>query len=272
MQGAFACLAGLVVTGVLAELVPAAHVRDTASLQGFATLRDTWLSHVLERVAHLADGGPYTLVAAAIVLTALARNRRRLAGVVAVVLVVAPMTSEVLKHVLATPRSTAVVGADGIAAASWPSGHATASMTLALCAVLVAPAALRPAVAVIGALFTMAVSYAVLVWVWHFPSDVVGGILVAASFVLLAVAVLRRWPDPVHRAEPVAPPLGAGRFWIVAALGFAAVVGGVAVAVQRHRALAEHFAGHSSFVAAALTIAVLAAGLAAIVARSVRSG
>src|SRR4051812_37758724 len=71
VYAALVCLAGLIVTGVVAELVPAAHVRDSASLQGFAALRDTTFSHSLERIAHLADGTPYTLFAAALVLVAL---------------------------------------------------------------------------------------------------------------------------------------------------------------------------------------------------------
>ena len=43
-------------------------------------------------------------------------------------------------------------------------------MTLALCAVLVAPPALRAAAAVLGGAFAVGVGYAVLVLGWHYPS------------------------------------------------------------------------------------------------------
>jgi membrane-associated phospholipid phosphatase len=63
-------------------------------------------------------------------------------------------------------------------------------MCLALCAVLVAPARLRPLVATLGVIYALSVGYAVVALVWHFPSDVVGGFLVAAGWTLVAVAGL----------------------------------------------------------------------------------
>jgi len=270
IAAALACLAGLIVTGVLAELVPAAHVRDSASLRGFASLRDTRLSQVLERIAHLADGAPYTLVGMAIVITALVRSRRRLALVVSGVLVAAPATTEVLKQLLATPRSTNVIDAYNIASASWPSGHATAAMTLALCGVLVVPARMRPLAAIAGGLFTVAVSYAVLVWVWHFPSDVIGGLFVAGTYGALAVATLRRWPDPYHLGEP--RPRERIVLWPAVALGVGAGVVGLALAVRRHESILARVDGQPSFVLAAAAIAALAVGLAALLAVTLRSG
>jgi membrane-associated phospholipid phosphatase len=141
-------------------------------------------------------------------------------------------------------------------------------MTLALCAVMVAPRRLRPLVATAGGLFALAVAYAVLVFVHHFPSDVVGGFFVAAIFTLLAVALLRRWPDPVHEtaeAEREPPSL-----WPAVALAATSVIAGLALAFQHPSALATHLAGHPSFVIAAAAIAALAGVLAAVLARSAR--
>ena len=59
---------------------------------------------------------------------------------------------------------------------SWPSGHSTAAMTLALCAILVAPPVLRTAAAILGGAFAVGVGYALLVLGWHYPSDVLGGL------------------------------------------------------------------------------------------------
>ena len=67
-----------------------------------------------------------------------------------------------------------------------------------LSALLVTPRRLRPLVAVIGALFVIAVSVSLLILAWHMPSDVLGGYLVATLWAALAVAALRaldrRWP------------------------------------------------------------------------------
>ncbi len=78
---------------------------------------------------------------------------------------------------------------DQIDDASWPSGHGTAAMTLALCAVIVAPPAWR-AVDRAGRLrVRVGLAYATLALTWHYPSDVFGGFLVAGLWVSLA-----SWP------------------------------------------------------------------------------
>ncbi len=53
---------------------------------------------------------------------------------------------------------------------------------------------LRPATAAIGAAFTLAVSVGLLVLDYHYPSDVVGGWLVALGWCFALVA-LQRWKD-----------------------------------------------------------------------------
>jgi membrane-associated phospholipid phosphatase len=105
------------------------------------------------------------------------------------VLGLAPLTAETLKPLLAHPH--ALVGGSWVAAASWPSGHATAATALALCAVLVAPQGLRPTIAVLGAIFAASVGFSLLLLAWHLPSDVVGGYLVGTLWAALAVAGLR---------------------------------------------------------------------------------
>ena len=77
-------------------------------------------------------------------------------------------------------------------------------MTVALCAVLVAPPAYRAAVAFAGFCITIALAYATLGLTWHYPSDVVAGFLVAGLWVALAIVGLRRVEaDP---PEPAPPP------------------------------------------------------------------
>lgn len=271
LLAALASFGGLFVTGVLAYLVPVVRVRDSATLQGFTALNRPRLTPLLDHIAALADPVPYAAIGLALVVLALLRRRGRTAAAILLLLVVTGFTTESLKLLLAHPRPEEWLGAGQIAAASWPSGHATAAMTLALCGVLAAPARLRPTVAVFGALFAVAVSYALLALGWHFPSDVIGGFLVAALWTALAVAALlaaqARWPlRPRSELEPRR----------VDALGPMAVGAGAAcatatAAVLDPRGIARVTLEHPTFVAGAAAIAALATLLAAGLARAMRT-
>ena len=61
-------------------------------------------------------------------------------------------------------------------------------MSLALALVLAVPARRRPLAAALGAVFAVAVSYSFLTLGWHYPSDVLGGFLVAVIWAQLALA------------------------------------------------------------------------------------
>ena len=256
------CAAALAVTGLLAKLVPFAEQGDVHTLQGFVGLQPH-LWRIVHAVAHLADPGPYALAGLGFALVALVRRRPRVAVAVLALFLLTGLTTESLKVLLASPRAE-WFGANRINAASWPSGHATAAMTMALCAVMVAPPRLRPTVAAIGGGFAIAVGYAILTLAWHFPSDVFGGYLVAGMYVMLALSGLaaleRRWPSrtlraPATRKVDLLPALGI-------ALGVAAVAVGVAIA--RGPALVGYAAEHTTFVVGAMAIALLAVMLAAL--------
>jgi membrane-associated phospholipid phosphatase len=192
LLGAFACLYGLLITGAIALLSPAAQAGDATALKGITTLNHGRIAEVATRITHLCDPPMYGLFGAVLVLVALVRRRMRIALVVPVILVGAEVTTEVLKPLLATPRAPDWLQSN-IVTASWPSGHSTAALALALCAVLVSPARLRPIVGLLGAVFAAAVAYAILVLAWHFPSDVLGGFLVATLWSLLGVSALLTW-------------------------------------------------------------------------------
>ena len=141
----------------------------------------TRLAPLLLHVAHIANPGPYALIGLALIVTAIARQRGRVALAIAVILIGSEVTTQLLKPLLAHPRPQEWLGTGQIAAASWPSGHATAAMALALCAILAVPARWRPAAASAGGLFSIAVAYAILSLGWHFPSDVFGGEITPAE-------------------------------------------------------------------------------------------
>ena len=190
------CLLALALIWLVAELVPQAQARDSLALRDFTLLSGPHVSAAADFLLRLLDPGLLALWGTALVACALAQARPRVALAVALVLALAPLSADLLKPLLAHPHSRA--GAVHINAASWPSGHATAALALALCAVLVAPPRWRPATAALGAVFSLAVGCSLLIRAWHMPSDVVGGYAMAALWMALAVAALRasdaRWP------------------------------------------------------------------------------
>jgi membrane-associated phospholipid phosphatase len=183
------CLAALAVTWVVAELVPAAQVKDAALLNHFVLLGRPSVDSVANALLHVLDPAPFILWGLVLVATALLRRRPRVAVAVACVMSLAPLTAEALKPLLAHPHVQ--IGLTHIDAASWPSGHSTAALALVLCAVLVAPVRLRPLVTALGLAFAAAVGCSLLILAWHMPSDVIGGYLVASLWMALAVAALR---------------------------------------------------------------------------------
>jgi membrane-associated phospholipid phosphatase len=183
------CVLALGLTWVVAELVPAAHVRDAAALHDFTLLGRPHVDAVASALLGLLDPIPFTVGGAVLVAIALARGRPRVALAVTLVLVLAPVSAETLKPLLAHPHAS--VGATHIGQASWPSGHSTAALALVLCCVLVAPSRLRPAALALGGLFAAAVGVSLLILAWHLPSAVLGGYLLAGLWVALAVAGLR---------------------------------------------------------------------------------
>jgi membrane-associated phospholipid phosphatase len=203
---AVACLLALVVVWACATHVGALRVRDASALHDLASLNRPKIESVGNFMLHLLEPLLFTIWGTALVLIALARDRPRIALVVAVAMAAAPLTSETLKPLLAHPH--VMVDGTRIGPGSWPSGHATAALTLALCAVLVAPASLRKAVATAGGAYALAVGVLLLVLGWHMPSDVLGGYLMATLWVALLLAALRiserLWPS--HPREPAGTP------------------------------------------------------------------
>src|SRR6266498_4407838 len=164
---------------------------DVAADHGFIGLRRPSLVPVAQAVAHSVDPAPLIVAGLALVAVAIWRGRLRVAAAVPVILIGATATSQILKPALGFPRFSEWLGDGQIASASWPSGHSTAAMSLALCAVLVASPRWRPAVAAIGSVFAVAIAYSLITLGWHWPSDVLGGFLLAATWTLVVAAGLR---------------------------------------------------------------------------------
>ena len=241
------------IVGLFALESPLGRDADARSLAGFEQVngRLTGLANV---VSHWT---PVLVVATGALLVAISlfRGRRRVALAVPLAMGAAVGTSELLKLLIAVPRFYAVLGPDQPGAGSWPSGHATAAMITALCAVLVVPARLRPAVAVAGSIGVLTVSYSMLAIGSHYPSDILGGLLVAAMWMSLTLyALWRREGDAV--AVRVAPALADFRTAFVAAAVAAAGIAALAIAGAARPGVIS--VGGSLLVAAAAVAAVSA--------------
>jgi membrane-associated phospholipid phosphatase len=262
LLGAFTGVLLLIITWVTAFDVAVTERADASVLSGFAHLQGPAVNWLASAIANLCDPKPYVFFAAAVVVVALIRRRGRVAVAVAGIMLGANVTAQLLKSLL-TQVHPVPIRLDYVLqfkAAAWPSGHATAAMSLGLCAVLVARTRWRPAVAATGAAFAVAVSFSFLILVWHYPSDVLAGYLLAATWTLVGVAAVwaadARWPRAIAGSSPV--PLTARQALgppAAAALGALVLVGLVALA-RPHPVIAYAHA-HQAFV-------IGAAGLAAV--------
>jgi membrane-associated phospholipid phosphatase len=184
-----ACAAALVGLALVAYGIDAAQRADATLLTKFIA-RDGTLGPFADAVAHLAD--PLPLLAMLVAACGIALWRGRPLDALAAVVVVAGanLTTQMLKVALAHPRFQSVLGSDQLGPVAFPSGHATAATSIAIAFAFVVPPDWRVAVAAIGACFVLAVGCSVMVLAWHFPSDVLGGVLVASGW---GFAVLALW-------------------------------------------------------------------------------
>jgi membrane-associated phospholipid phosphatase len=275
------CVVGLAATWIIAGHVTAARLRDAAALRGFIGLDHGPVDRLGHIVLALVSPLSCSIFAIAAIVVALRRGRLGTAVAVPVILIGAVVTAETLKPLLAVQHAV-IDTHHQINAASWPSGHSTAVMSMTLCALLVAPRRWRPTVAAIGGLFTLAVGFSLLTLAWHMPSDVIGGFLLAGLWVSGAVAVLcgvesheaveatsrqvvasRRAPRASldsRRGRPAVEPSGGEALVPGVVLG---TVLGVALAViaLRPAQVADFAAAHHSVVAFSAMITALAASL-----------
>jgi membrane-associated phospholipid phosphatase len=257
----------LIATWYFAFHVGIAERADQSILIGFTEL--SWRPRVKPLaafVAGLCNPKPYVYLCAVPFVVAVARRRLWVSLAIVAILLGANVTTELLKPLLAAPRESHLLsGGQPPSPASWPSGHATAAMSLALSCVIAAPARLRPLAASLGAVFAVAVSYSFLTLEWHYPSDVLGGFLVATIWTLVAAAGVFTANDRLglSRTTGVAQrvstreALGAPSAVLVGAL-----VLGALVALTHPREVVEYARAHEAFVIGAIAIGGLGFGLA----------
>lgn len=208
------CAAGaaglLAVVGVLSFRVSRVADWDSEAFRGFWMMQRPALAPIEQAVAHSVSVSGFAVIVAALAAVALLRRQPRLVGIMALILLGSNLSTQALKGVLPA-HDTLVAASPVITGPSFPSGHTTACMSLVLCAVIVAPARWRSAVAVAGLLYSLAVAYSVLVLASHFPSDVIAGFLMACLWALVGLAFRgiggSRRRERVPRAWSAATPL-----------------------------------------------------------------
>ena len=261
IQAACACAGAFGLVLLFAYAVPVAGRADGTALNGLMTVRGPRINPILEFFAHSANPRPVAIILAVIVVLGFVAGRRREALAAAALVGGATLTTEVLKVLLAHQRLDPTFAAQHLGAPAFPSGHATGAMALALAAVLVAGPRLRPLAVGAGAVYAIAVSTSILILGWHFPSDVFGGMLVAAFYFCLAVAALRA----LARREEAGASMSWARLrprrWReIAAL---AVLVGAFVVAARADAIATYASAHTTATVFALAVAACCVALVA---------
>lgn len=192
VTGLLVCAVGFSVVLVFAYWVGPTEWLDRSVLAALSTRPDTFINEVAYVGFQIVNFRPAWVLAGALaVLVALAQSRIRHAVFAAALIAGAAGLVLALKALLANPRYQPVpVGSDAYPwRNAFPSGHSAGSLAWSLAFLTVAPRSwLRPTV-VIGVVFTLYISFGVLVLNYHYPSDVLAGWLLAAGwwFALLAL-------------------------------------------------------------------------------------
>lgn len=195
---------------------------DATAVEGSSRVDRPRVEKTTENLLTTVTIGSVALVGGGIVLVALGRGRFHLAVAAGLVVFGSDVSAELLKRVILTRPDLIGPGLHGFVN-TFPSGHTTVAMSLALAAVLVTPRRARGIVAVIGTAYAIGIGEAVLISGWHRPSDAIGSYLLVMVWAALTAAwlagsharlVRRQGSD--SSATPIISP-------VVAALGAAAL-------------------------------------------------
>lgn len=231
---------------------------DATAVRGRHALRIETV-HAAHRLLTTIDVASVALLGGAIVVVALLRGRPRLAVGAGIVMAGATFTSEILKHVVLPRPNLGVPDALGLTP-SYPSGHTTVAMSLAIGALLVTPSRWRALVGMLGAVYASAIGVATVATASHRASDPIGAVLVVTAWASVVLVVFVRRGLDHRRATrgPSATPwfTTAGlTLLVVAFVGLAATV----VAIRRNDVDTVDLGGAFVAAAAAITGAVLVA-------------
>jgi membrane-associated phospholipid phosphatase len=190
LLGAIACLLATVPVAIAAYSIAPTRELDSQLLLQMYRPESSPVDFVGEIVVLVGELPVVIALLGGIVWLGLHLGRRRETIVAAVLVLGAGATTQILKHVFAHLRFQEAFWTKPQELA-FPSGHTTAAAALSVALCLVVPPVHRLTAATVGLLVTAGVGISVVVIGWHYPSDVLGGLLVVGAWSLGALAYLR---------------------------------------------------------------------------------
>jgi membrane-associated phospholipid phosphatase len=165
---------------------------DQAANDWMTTQRTGWLTALGLFFNAVGAGIIGDLVVPGVILIALLVARKwRQAVIVAGTLAVSALSVQILKMVIERARPTH--GLIGELSQSYPSGHAAQAATLAVVLAIV----LRSRwIAVVGTIYAVSMAASRVYLGVHWTTDVIAGLVLGASFAILAYALFARDPRP----------------------------------------------------------------------------
>lgn len=201
--GATIALTSAIAFIVLADIVAADATRafDVAVLQWLSAHRSPLLTALFLGATALGSWPFISGATLALCVAGVVRGQRRPAAALALAVIGIPALVVLLKPLYARPRPDMVVHLDFVDSASFPSGHSIAGAiffgTLALIAARGAAHDTARALIVAGAsLAIVLVGLSRMYLGVHYPSDVLGGVLVGTTWSLLVLLALRLTEAP----------------------------------------------------------------------------
>jgi membrane-associated phospholipid phosphatase len=234
---------------------------DATALSGRESLRPRTVRAAADLLGTI-DVASLILVGGAIVLVPLERRQPLLALSAGVLIGGSVLTTEVLKHVV-LPRPYLGIQDPLGRTASFPSGHTTVAMSLAVAAMIVIPRRFRPLVGLLGALYAIGVGVGVVATANHRPSDPIGAVLVVTAWagVVAAALVTVSVDTPADEREPPVSPLFALAGVSLLAIAFVGLLGTM-LAIKLERlgtvALGGAFAGAAAAITGTVVLAMTA--------------
>jgi membrane-associated phospholipid phosphatase len=199
--GCFAVVCGILLVAlyVVAVRTHWGQTVDDAALDGRTTRANVLAA--TDRVLNTISIASLALGSAAIMLVAVARRRPHLAITAAAVILGSNVTTQVLKKIL-LDRPDLVGPADPLGLLnSFPSGHSTVAMSLAVGLLIVVPARARPLAALGGLVYATLVGAGTVTAGWHRPSDVAAAYLLVMAWAGACLALLIM-TEGVERTRP----------------------------------------------------------------------
>ncbi len=188
-----AVLAGVCVVLLVALYIVAVHTHWGQTIDDAALDGRTHRQSVLNATSRLLDTisiASLALGTITLMLIALVRRRPHLALTAGVIIGGSCLSTELLKKYL-LDRPDLVGRPDTLGMTnSFPSGHSTVAMSLAVALVIVVAEQARPIAALIGLTYATLVGAGTVTLGWHRPSDVLGAYLVVTAWAGASVAVL----------------------------------------------------------------------------------